>query len=34
MDYLTVTFAWYLLGAFLVGALVGWITCGRSAKRR
>jgi hypothetical protein len=33
MDYLTITFAWYLLAAFAVGLLVGWIACGR-AKRR
>ena len=32
MDYLIVKLAWYLLTAFALGLLVGWVGCGRSRR--
>lgn len=29
MEYLIVKLAWYLIGAFAVGLVVGWASCGR-----
>lgn len=28
MDYLLAKLIWYVLGAFLIGLAVGWISCG------
>ncbi len=30
MDYLIVKLLWYIVAAFLIGAYVGWISCGRA----
>ena len=30
MDYLLAKFIWFVLMAFIGGALVGWFTCSRS----
>jgi hypothetical protein len=30
MDYLFIKFFWFVLFAFLLGAAVGWYTCGSS----
>jgi hypothetical protein len=29
MDYLIAKLFWYLVVAFVIGLLVGWISCGR-----
>ena len=29
MDYLALQLAWWLLGAFALGLVVGWVSCGR-----
>ena len=29
MDYLLVKLFWYVVSAFLIGAFVGWYSCGR-----
>lgn len=29
MDYLFIKLFWYLVVAFVIGLLVGWISCGR-----
>lgn len=34
MDYLLVTFAWYVVAAFAIGFAVGWVTCTRSDDER
>jgi hypothetical protein len=28
MDYLLVKLIWYVLGAFVFGVFVGWVSCG------
>lgn len=30
MDYLLIKLFWYLLVAFVIGLLVGWISCGQA----
>ncbi len=30
MDYLIVKLVWYLVGAFVIGLFVGWLSCGRA----
>ena len=30
MDYLFVKLFWYLMAAFAIGLVVGWISCGRA----
>jgi hypothetical protein len=30
MDYLLVELAWYVAFAFAIGAVVGWMSCGRA----
>lgn len=29
MDYLILKLFWYLVAAFAIGVVVGWISCGR-----
>lgn len=29
MDYLLIKLFWYLLVAFVIGLIVGWVSCGR-----
>jgi hypothetical protein len=29
MDYLALQLMWWLLGAFVLGLVVGWVSCGR-----
>lgn len=29
MEYLVVKLFWYLVAAFVIGLVVGWISCGR-----
>jgi hypothetical protein len=29
MDYLALQLMWWLLGAFALGLVVGWVSCGR-----
>lgn len=29
MEYLAVKLIWYLAAAFVIGLVVGWISCGR-----
>lgn len=29
MDYLLAKLIWYVVGAFVIGLAVGWISCGR-----
>lgn len=29
MDYLLVQLLWYVLVAFVIGLVVGWVSCGR-----
>jgi hypothetical protein len=29
MDYLALQLTWWLLGAFALGLVVGWVSCGR-----
>ncbi len=30
MDYLLIKLFWYLVVAFVIGLLVGWVSCGRA----
>ncbi len=30
MDYLLIKLFWYLAVAFVIGLLVGWVSCGRA----
>lgn len=30
MDYLLIKLFWYLMVAFVIGLLVGWVSCGRA----
>jgi hypothetical protein len=32
MDYLALQLVWWLLGAFVLGLVVGWVSCGRVEK--
>jgi hypothetical protein len=32
MDYLALQLIWWLLGAFALGLVVGWVSCGRVEK--
>ncbi len=34
MDYLLVTFGWYVVAAFVIGFAVGWATCGKPDDER
>lgn len=29
MDYLLIKLFWYLVVAFVIGLIVGWVSCGR-----
>lgn len=29
MDYLLINLAWYVAAAFVIGAFVGWVSCGQ-----
>jgi hypothetical protein len=33
MDYLIVKLAWFLVAAFALGCVVGWVSCGQSTAR-
>jgi hypothetical protein len=30
MEYLAYKLAWWLLGAFAIGLVIGWLSCGRT----
>jgi hypothetical protein len=30
MDYLVMKLLWYVLAAFVIGLLVGWVSCGQA----
>jgi hypothetical protein len=30
MDYLLIKLFWYLVVAFVIGLIVGWVSCGRA----
>lgn len=32
MDYLLIKLFWYLVVAFVIGLLVGWVSCGRAER--
>ena len=32
MDYVLMKLFWYVVGAFVLGLLVGWFSCGRRAE--
>jgi hypothetical protein len=32
VDYLFMKLLWYIVSAFLIGAFVGWYSCGRAAE--
>jgi hypothetical protein len=29
MDYLVYKLSWWLIGAFAIGLVIGWLSCGR-----
>lgn len=33
MDYLIVKLAWFLVAAFVLGGVVGWLSCGPATSR-
>jgi hypothetical protein len=34
MDYLAYNLAWWLLAAFAIGLVIGWLSCSRTSDRQ